>query len=135
MIYDGIEDKERVDGHLAVTHSDTYVIDDVHTSTARTATAPFASHWRSSDASRTTDGGYLRSNADIRNFSMCPWNTVADREPHVLSMIASRTVLKDEQDTQAASKVEGIASSRARFIVEMRACGFMWVLLSPQDFS
>ena len=32
-IYDGIEDKEGVDGHLAVTHSDTYVIGDAHTNT------------------------------------------------------------------------------------------------------
>jgi hypothetical protein len=30
-IYDDIEDKEGVDGHLAVTHSDTYVIGDAHT--------------------------------------------------------------------------------------------------------
>ncbi len=32
-IYDDIEDKEGVDGHLAVTHSDTYVIGDAHTNT------------------------------------------------------------------------------------------------------
>ena len=32
-IYDGIEEKEGVDGHLAVTHSDTYVISDAHMST------------------------------------------------------------------------------------------------------
>ncbi|WP_094192396.1 IS1595 family transposase [Haloparvum sedimenti] len=32
-IYDGIENKEGVDGHLAVTHSDTYVIGDAHTNT------------------------------------------------------------------------------------------------------
>lgn len=32
-IYDGIDDKEGVDGHLAVTHSDTYVIGDAHTNT------------------------------------------------------------------------------------------------------
>ena len=30
-IYDNIENKEGVDGHLAVTHSDTYVIGDAHT--------------------------------------------------------------------------------------------------------
>jgi hypothetical protein len=29
----GVEDKEGVDGHLAVTHSDTYVIGDAHTNT------------------------------------------------------------------------------------------------------
>jgi transposase-like protein len=33
-IYDDIEDKEGVDGHLAVTHSDTYVISDAHTNIA-----------------------------------------------------------------------------------------------------
>jgi transposase-like protein len=32
-ICDDIEDKEGVDGHLAVTHSDTYVIGDAHTNT------------------------------------------------------------------------------------------------------
>ena len=32
-IYDEIKDKEGVDGHLAVTHSDTYVIGDAHTNT------------------------------------------------------------------------------------------------------
>ena len=32
-IYDDIEDKEGVNGHLAVTHSDTYVIGDAHTNT------------------------------------------------------------------------------------------------------
>ncbi|WP_085945724.1 IS1595 family transposase [Halococcus salifodinae] len=32
-IYDDIEDKEGVDGHLAVTHSETYVIGDAHTNT------------------------------------------------------------------------------------------------------
>ena len=32
-IYDDIEDEEGVDGHLAVTHSDTYVIGDAHTNT------------------------------------------------------------------------------------------------------
>jgi len=32
-IYDDIEDKERVDSHPAVIHSDTYVIDDAHTNT------------------------------------------------------------------------------------------------------
>ena len=32
-IYDDIKDKEGVDGHLAVTHSDTYVIGDAHTNT------------------------------------------------------------------------------------------------------
>ena len=34
-IYDDIEDKEGVDGHLAVTHSDTYVISDAHTNTCK----------------------------------------------------------------------------------------------------
>ena len=33
IIYDDIEDKEGVDGHLAVTHSDTHVIGDGHTNT------------------------------------------------------------------------------------------------------
>jgi transposase-like protein len=32
-IYDGIEEKEGVDGQMAVTHSDTYVIGDAHTNT------------------------------------------------------------------------------------------------------
>ena len=32
-IYEDIEEKEGVDGHLAVTHSDTYVIGDAHTNT------------------------------------------------------------------------------------------------------
>ena len=32
-VYDGIEELEGVDGHLAVTHSDTYVIGDAHTNT------------------------------------------------------------------------------------------------------
>ena len=32
-VHDDIEDKEGVDGHLAVTHSDTYVIGDAHTNT------------------------------------------------------------------------------------------------------
>ena len=32
-IYDDIEDKEGVDGHLAVTYSDTYMIGDAHTNT------------------------------------------------------------------------------------------------------
>jgi hypothetical protein len=32
-IYDDIEETEGVDGHLAVTHSDTYVIGDAHTNT------------------------------------------------------------------------------------------------------
>jgi len=32
-IYDDIKDKEGVDGHLAVTHSDTYVIGDAHVNT------------------------------------------------------------------------------------------------------
>ena len=32
-IDDDIEDREGVDGHLAVTHSDTYVIGDAHTNT------------------------------------------------------------------------------------------------------
>jgi hypothetical protein len=32
-IYDDIEDKEGVGGHLAVTHSDIYVIGDAHTNT------------------------------------------------------------------------------------------------------
>ena len=32
-IYEDIKEKEGVDGHLAVTHSDTYVIGDAHTNT------------------------------------------------------------------------------------------------------
>jgi len=32
-IYEDIEEKEGVDGHLTVTHSDTYVIGDAHTNT------------------------------------------------------------------------------------------------------
>jgi len=32
-IYEHIDEKEGMDGHLAVTHSDTYVIGDAHTNT------------------------------------------------------------------------------------------------------
>ena len=40
-IYDGIEEKEGVDGHLAVTHSDTYVIGDAHMSTCENRHSSF----------------------------------------------------------------------------------------------
>jgi len=52
-IYEAIGEKKRVDGHLSVTHSDTYVIGDAHTNTCEIAADSFASGWRSSELSRS----------------------------------------------------------------------------------
>ncbi|EMA54409.1 hypothetical protein C450_06260 [Halococcus salifodinae DSM 8989] len=64
-IYDDIEDKEGVDGHLAVTHSDTYVIGDAHTNTCENRHSfLFASGWRSSEASRSTTSRNTSASSD-----------------------------------------------------------------------
>ena len=47
-IYYGIEDKEGMDSHLAVTHFDTYIIGDAHTNDCENRHSIFASGWRSS---------------------------------------------------------------------------------------
>lgn len=52
LIYEDIEEKERVDDHLAVTHSDTHVIGDAHTDTCENRHSFLASSWRNSELFR-----------------------------------------------------------------------------------